>query len=52
MSQVLLEDEETAAWVDLQTEKIIVGGAHQCETLEGWPGSRSHRETGVSIWLP
>jgi hypothetical protein len=26
-----------------------VGGAYQCEALDRWPGSKSKRETGVSI---
>jgi hypothetical protein len=31
MSRILVEDPKTAAWVDLQTETIFPGGAHQCE---------------------
>jgi hypothetical protein len=49
MSQILIEDKKTAAWVDLQTERISLGGAHECEALEKWPGSGNGRETGVSI---
>jgi hypothetical protein len=49
MSRILVEDPKTAAWVDLQTETIFLGGAHQCEALDRWPGSESKRETGASI---
>jgi hypothetical protein len=49
MSRVLVDDVKTAAWVDLQTETILLGGAHQCEALDRWPGSESKRETGTSI---
>ena len=49
MSRILVEDQKTAAWVDLQTERIFIGGANQCEALDRWPGSESKRETGVSI---
>jgi hypothetical protein len=49
MSRILVEDRKTAAWVDLQTETILLGGAHQCEALDKWPGSESKRETGASI---
>jgi hypothetical protein len=49
MSRILVEDPKTAAWVDLQTETILLGGANQCEALDRWPGSESKRETGVSI---
>jgi hypothetical protein len=49
MSRILVEDQKTAAWVDLQTEGILLGGAHQCEALDHLPGSESKRETGVSI---
>lgn len=49
MSRILVEDKKTAAWVSLQTEKIMLGGAHQCESLERWPGSGNQRQTGVSI---
>ena len=49
MSRVLVEDRKTAAWVDLQTETILLGGTYQCEALDRWPGSESKRETGVSI---
>lgn len=49
MSRILLEDPKTAAWIDLQTETILLGGANQCEALDLWPGSESKRETGVSI---
>lgn len=49
MSRILVEDERTAAFVDLQTEHNFGGGAHQCEAVDLWPGSVNHRETGVSI---
>jgi hypothetical protein len=49
MSRILVEDPKTAAWVDLQTETIFLGGAHQCEALDRWPGSKSKRETGAPI---
>ena len=49
MSKILVEDPKTAAWIDLQTETILLGGAHQCEALDKWPGSESKRETGASI---
>lgn len=49
MSRVLVDDAKTAAWVDLQTESILLGAAHQCEALDRWPGSESKRETGASI---
>lgn len=49
MSKILVNDPRTAAWVELQTESILLGGAHHCEALDKWPGSESKRETGVSI---
>jgi hypothetical protein len=49
MSRILVEDQKTAAWVDLQTEGILLGGAYQCEALDRWSGSESKRETGASI---
>jgi hypothetical protein len=49
MSRILVEDEKTAAWVDLQTERNFLGAAHECEALDKWPGSNSKRETGISI---
>ncbi|PVH73053.1 S-adenosyl-L-methionine-dependent methyltransferase [Cadophora sp. DSE1049] len=49
VSQILVNDPRTAAWVELQTETILLGGAHHCEALDKWPGSESKRETGVSI---
>lgn len=49
MSRNLVEDPKTAAWVDLQTETILLGGTYQCEALDRWPNSESKRETGVSI---
>jgi hypothetical protein len=49
MSRILVEDPKTAAWVDLQTESILLGGANHCEALDRWPASESKRETGVSI---
>jgi len=49
MSRVLVEDKKTAAWVYLQSEILMLGGANQCEALDKWPGSGSHRETGISI---
>jgi hypothetical protein len=49
MSRILIEDKRTAAWVDLMTERLMLGAAHQCEALDKWPGSGAHRETGVSI---
>jgi len=42
-------DPRTAAWAELQTETILLGGANNCEALDKWPGSESKRETGVSI---
>ena len=49
MSRIFVEDPKTAAWVDLQTETILLGGTYQCEALDRWPNSQSKRETGVSI---
>lgn len=49
MSRILVEDPKTAAWVDLITESIFLGGAHQCAALDKWKGSDSKRQTGVSI---
>jgi len=49
MSRILVDDKRTAAWVYLQTEVNFLAAANQCKALERWPGSRNHRETGVSI---